>query len=88
MKLLIFWLYQLVMYGVALSYVPQIVRLYKTKDANELSFITFLGFALLQVISAIHGYYTHNLTLLFSMILCVVFSLILNVQIICYRFFR
>lgn len=40
----------------ATLFIPQIVKLFKTKDADGLSFFTFLGFNCMQFLGALHCY--------------------------------
>ncbi len=41
----------------AFLFVPQIIKLYKKKDSEELSLITFGGFSILQFLTILHGYF-------------------------------
>ncbi|MDR3151640.1 MAG: hypothetical protein LBT67_02180 [Holosporaceae bacterium] len=40
----------------ALLFVPQALKIYKTKSAKNLSLATFAGFNVVQVVTALHGY--------------------------------
>jgi MtN3 and saliva related transmembrane protein len=39
----------------AVLFIPQIARLIISKDAREISFITFFGFCFIQLITVLHG---------------------------------
>lgn len=43
----------------ALLFVPQIIKLLRTKDSAEVSFLTFAGFNVLQILMIWHGF-LHN----------------------------
>lgn len=53
----------------AVLFVPQAVRLYRTKDANGVSVWTFAGFNVLQAISVMHGVITGDRVLAWGYIL-------------------
>jgi MtN3 and saliva related transmembrane protein len=40
----------------ALLFIPQVIKLYRTKDAGDLSKITFVGFCLTQIAAICYGY--------------------------------
>lgn len=40
----------------ALFFLPQALKIYKNKNANDISLITFLGFNLMQLLSVLHGF--------------------------------
>ncbi|MDR0677646.1 MAG: hypothetical protein LBF57_03170 [Holosporaceae bacterium] len=40
----------------AALFVPQAIKIYKTKNADGLSPVTFSGFCIVQVFSVLHGY--------------------------------
>lgn len=66
----------------ALLFIPQIIRLYKSKNSTGVSLITFGGFTFLQLLAIFHGYFQNDYTLmigyLFSVLTCgTVFILIL-----------
>ena len=78
-------LYELTMYGLVITFLPQIIRIIKKRNVEGISLIAFLGFGILQFISAVHGYYTHNTPLLISMILSMIATGIIVLQIVYYR---
>ncbi len=53
----------------ALLFIPQGVRLLKTKSANNISLMTFLGFNFIQFFTILHGYLTRDYTLMVGFIL-------------------
>jgi MtN3 and saliva related transmembrane protein len=40
----------------AALFLPQVIKLYKTKSTKGLSLITFIGFNIIQLSSILHGY--------------------------------
>ena len=49
-------------------FVPQAIKIFKTKSAKDVSLLTFGGFSILQAIGILHGYYQNDLSLLLGMI--------------------
>ncbi len=58
----------------AVLFIPQIIRIHTTKDAKEVSFITFFGFWLIQLFTVLHAFIRKDYILMFgyvfSMITC------------------
>ncbi len=58
----------------AVLFIPQAYKLLQKKDAQEISLVTFVGFWLIQLITAIHGYQRQDYVLfagyLLAMITC------------------
>jgi len=54
--------------GNAALFVPQAVRIVRSKSAKDVSLLTFAGFNLLQVIGMAHGALQHDLSLLLGMV--------------------
>ncbi len=50
----------------ALLFIPQALRIWKAKDAKELSLITFVGFCLTQLSAIIYGYLHHDYILMYG----------------------
>ena len=53
----------------AMLFVPQAIRIWKAKDAKELSLITFCGFCLTQLTAVIYGYLHHDYILMYGFLL-------------------
>jgi MtN3 and saliva related transmembrane protein len=47
-------------------FIPQALRIIKTKSAKDISLITFLGFNFIQLNGALYGYYQNDLILLYG----------------------
>jgi len=47
----------------AMLFIPQIIKLYQTKNAGGFSLITFAGFNLIQLFTALHGILHHDILL-------------------------
>ncbi|MFT3742275.1 MAG: PQ-loop domain-containing transporter [Gammaproteobacteria bacterium] len=69
----------------AALFVPQAIRLYKTKDAVGFSLITFFGFNLIQLFTILHGYLHHDLTLAIGYLLSLITCGIVTFLICLYR---
>lgn len=58
----------------ALVFIPQAVKVYRTRNAGGLSLTTFLGFNVVQVFTVLHGYINRDYILvcgnLFSLLFC------------------
>jgi MtN3 and saliva related transmembrane protein len=48
----------------ALLFIPQVIKLLKTKDSHDLSLLTFAGFNLIQLFILLHGLIHHDYLLL------------------------
>ena len=44
----------------AMLFIPQAWRIYKKKEAQDLSVITFLGFWITQISAIFYGYFSHD----------------------------
>jgi MtN3 and saliva related transmembrane protein len=51
----------------AALFVPQAMKIFKTKSAKDVSLLTFAGFNVLQLIGIVHGYYQQDLSLILGM---------------------
>lgn len=47
-------------------FIPQAMRIIRTKSAKDISLITFAGFNLIQLDSALYGYYQNDLILMYG----------------------
>ncbi|MBW4564688.1 MAG: hypothetical protein KME32_26915 [Mojavia pulchra JT2-VF2] len=47
-------------------FIPQAIRIIKTRSANNISLITFVGFNLIQLNSVIYGYYQNDPILMYG----------------------
>lgn len=58
----------------AVLFVPQAMKIYKSKSSKDVSVITFLGFNFIQIITILHGYIRGDFILILgtmvSFILC------------------
>ena len=62
-----------VIFGFAMAinaalFVPQAVRLWKTKNAEGVSIFAFAGFNALQLVGALHGYFQGDRALMLGML--------------------
>jgi MtN3 and saliva related transmembrane protein len=61
--------FALSLFANAMFFVPQIIKLIKVKNAQGVSTITFLGFNIIQIFTAIHGYIVHDWILFWGSLL-------------------
>lgn len=53
----------------AIFFIPQAVKIYKRKSANEVSLLTFLGFNIIQIFTGVHAYLVNDIILCIGSIL-------------------
>jgi len=51
----------------ALLFVPQALALWRKKNSEGVSLLTFGGFSVLQAIAIVHGFYQHDRSLILGM---------------------
>lgn len=56
----------------ALLFVPQIIKLLRTKDSTEVSLLTFAGFNVLQILMIWHGYLQNDYALILGGIISLI----------------
>lgn len=69
----------------AILFIPQAVKIYKTKNATDLSPITFIGFNIIQIFTILHAYINDDYTLMLGMIMAFIFCGVITFLIIFYR---
>ena len=69
----------------AMLFVPQAIKIYKTKNANGLSAVTFLGFNAIQLCTILHGYINQDYILMFGTMLGFIFCGTISILIYRYR---
>jgi len=47
-------------------FIPQAIKIWRRKNADGVSLLTFAGFNVVQLSAAIHGYFVHDLILMFG----------------------
>ena len=70
----------------ALFFVPQIIKLLKEKNSEGISLVTFIGFNIMQLCMAAHGYIVQDFKLMFGMLLSFVTCFIVVVLTIFYKY--
>jgi MtN3 and saliva related transmembrane protein len=68
LKEIVAWLFGAGLLVNAGLFVPQAIKIFKTKSAKEVSLMTFAGFNILQFIGILHGYLQGDPYLLVGMI--------------------
>ena len=72
----------------AALFLPQLVKLIKTKNGQGLSLLTFGGFCFIQLLTILHGIITSDYILVFGYILSLVMCGAVTVLIIFYKIKR
>ncbi len=49
-------------------FVPQVIHLWRAKNSQGVSILSFAGFNTLQAIGALHGYFQHDMALMIGML--------------------
>ncbi len=70
----------------AMLFIPQMIRLYQTKDSSNLSLLMFVGFNVIQLFAILHGYIKQDEKLMYGMLLSFCLCFMLNVLASYYRF--
>ncbi len=78
-------------FGVALFinaflFIPQIIRLVRYKDSQGLSFLTFFGFCLIQLITILHGFFHGDPLLMWGYVLSFITCSSVAILIVRYRY--
>jgi len=68
-----------------LLFLPQAIALWRKKNAEGVSLVTFGGFNILQAIGILHGLYQHDLSLILGMSASFLFCGTVTAQTILYR---
>ena len=69
----------------ALLFVPQILKMLRTKSSEGVSLLTFGGFNLIQVVGILHGILHHDLAIFLGMTASFITCVTVNVLAIIYR---
>ena len=72
----------------ALLFVPQAIRIFKNKAANDLSLTTFVGFWLTQLSAVVYGYLNSDYILMIGYILALITCGMATFLMIVYRIKR
>ncbi len=65
-------LFAMAIFDNAALFVPQACRIYKHKDGSNLSLLTFGGFFVIQVLTALHAIINNDMILLYGYILSLI----------------
>jgi len=66
-------------------FIPQIIKILKTKSSSNISLTTFIGFNLIQLNSAIYGYYQNDMILMYGSLISLIACGAVTVLAIYYR---
>jgi MtN3 and saliva related transmembrane protein len=68
----------------ALVFIPQAIKIFKAKSSGELSFCTFFGFNIMQLLTVWHGYLEQDYTLMIGFLLSFITCGMVTILIIFY----
>ena len=68
----------------ALVFIPQAIKIFKAKSSGELSFSTFFGFNIMQLLAVWHGYLEQDYTLMIGFLLSFITCGMVTIFIILY----
>ncbi|MDR1474214.1 MAG: hypothetical protein LBS38_00780 [Endomicrobium sp.] len=86
LKYFVEFCFSLGMFVNAVLFFPQIVKLFKTKNVEGLSLLTFIGFNIIQFFSLLHGYIHKDYIFMFGMTLSLILCGTITFLIILYKF--
>jgi len=66
-------------------FIPQIIQLYRTKNSQGLSLLTFAGFNLIQLFAVLHGFIHQDKILLLGFLLSLITCGTVTILLIWYR---
>ena len=72
----------------AILFIPQVITLLKTKNAEGLSLITFVGFNIIQVFTLLHGLITHDYLLVGGYLLSILTCGAVSMLILYYKYLK
>jgi MtN3 and saliva related transmembrane protein len=78
-------MFALSMFINAALFVPQAVKIYKTKYVKGISKVTFLGFNIIQIFTILHAYINCDYILMFGFILAFLASGIVTFLVFSYK---
>jgi len=85
MKLVTGVLYGSALFINAFLFIPQTIKLYKKKHANEMSLVTFAGFNVIQFLGFLDGIYHNDYALVYGQAISFLACGSITLQIIIYR---
>ncbi|MDR3186887.1 MAG: hypothetical protein LBT63_00430 [Holosporaceae bacterium] len=68
----------------AALFIPQAVKIYRTREVGDLSILMFVGFNVVQIFSILHGYIHRDFILMAGFLLSLIFSGTITVLILLY----
>lgn len=69
----------------AVLFIPQALKIMRTKSAEGVSLFTFMGFNIIQIFTVLHGYFAKDYILMFGFILSFITSSIVTYLALKYR---
>ena len=87
-KELISVLFSMALFFNAMLFIPQAIKILKTKNVAGLSLFTFIGFCVTQLLAIIYGVLQHDNILVFGYLLSLITCGTVTIIILYYRFIR
>jgi MtN3 and saliva related transmembrane protein len=78
-------IFGLAMFINAILFIPQWIRLYKTKNSADISLTMFIGFNFIQLITILHSYFYKDYILMYGNILSFLIASSITFLILFYR---
>lgn len=69
----------------AILFIPQALKLFKTKNSEGLSLLTFAGLNIMQLLTVFHAYFNKDYVLMVGVLLSFIFCGAVTYMIILYR---
>ncbi|MCC2624921.1 MAG: rane protein of unknown function [Burkholderiales bacterium] len=71
----------------AMLFIPQIIRLYRAKHADDVSLLTFAGFNMISVFIFLHAFIRNDMLLMLGYAFTLITNTTVTILIIWYRYF-
>lgn len=85
MKEIVAWLFGMGLVGNIGLFLPQAIKIWKTKSSKHVSFVTFAGFNVLQAVALLHAYLQRDRFLFVGMIATFSSCLAITIMAFIYR---
>lgn len=85
MKYFVEFLFCLGLFFKAVLFIPQALKVFKAKESEELSLLTFAGLNIMQLLTVLHAYINKDYLLMFGVLLSLIFCGSVTYMIVLYR---
>ncbi len=84
-KIIIDILFSIGLFVSAVLMIPQIIKIFITKNTDDFSLLSYVGFNLFQLAMVLHGAMQKDYVLMFGFLLCFILNAIVVIMIMYYR---